>query len=124
MIRRLLPLLCCFTALSLHAAPATFAEAKRLAWPLFAQQSTEFYCGCKYSGNDGPGMRDLSPGETYSFDLQFVGVIEDVCNQVSLLPTHTWSATCSASGIESFLELFQFPPPQPSPLVGEGRGGG
>ena len=51
MIRRLLPLLCCFTALSLHAAPATFAEAKRLAWPLYEQQSTEFYCGCKYSGN-------------------------------------------------------------------------
>ena len=51
MIRRLLPLLCCFTALSLHAAPATFAEAKRLAWPLYAQQATEFYCGCKYSGN-------------------------------------------------------------------------
>ncbi|WP_301445005.1 hypothetical protein [Comamonas sp.] len=50
MIRSLLLLLCCFTALSLRAAPATFAEAKRLAWPLYAQQSTEFYCGCKYSG--------------------------------------------------------------------------
>ena len=51
MIRSLLLLFCCFTALSLHAAPATFAEAKRLAWPLYAKQSTEFYCGCKYSGN-------------------------------------------------------------------------
>ena len=51
MIRYLLPLLCCFTPLSLHAAPTTFAEAKRLAWPLYAKQSTEFYCGCKYSGN-------------------------------------------------------------------------
>lgn len=32
-------------------APRTFAEAKKLARPLYAVQSTEFYCGCKYSGN-------------------------------------------------------------------------
>jgi deoxyribonuclease-1 len=51
MIRCLLALLCCFLPLFVGAAPATFAEAKRLAWPLYAQQSTEFYCGCKYSGN-------------------------------------------------------------------------
>lgn len=32
-------------------APRTFSEAKRLAWPLYAPQSTEFYCGCHYRGN-------------------------------------------------------------------------
>lgn len=35
-----------------HAeAPRTFSEAKKVAWGLYAPQSTEFYCGCKYSGN-------------------------------------------------------------------------
>lgn len=35
-----------------HAdAPRTFSEAKKVAWKLYAPQSTEFYCGCKYSGN-------------------------------------------------------------------------
>lgn len=32
-------------------APRTFAEAKKAAWKLYAPQSTEFYCGCKYNGN-------------------------------------------------------------------------
>ena len=41
-----------FTALSVHAAaPQTFSEAKKVAWKLYAPQSTEFYCGCKYTGN-------------------------------------------------------------------------
>lgn len=31
--------------------PKTFNEAKKLAWPLYAKQSVEFYCGCRYSGN-------------------------------------------------------------------------
>ena len=51
MIRCLIPLLCCLASFALNAAPTSFAEAKRLAWPLYAKQSTEFYCGCKYSGN-------------------------------------------------------------------------
>lgn len=35
-----------------HAdAPRTFQEAKKVAWKLYAPQSTEFYCGCKYNGN-------------------------------------------------------------------------
>ena len=35
-----------------HAeAPRTFQEAKKVAWKLYAPQSTEFYCGCKYKGN-------------------------------------------------------------------------
>jgi deoxyribonuclease-1 len=33
------------------AAPRTFSEAKKIAWNLYAPQSTEFYCGCKYQGN-------------------------------------------------------------------------
>lgn len=32
-------------------APRTFQEAKKVAWKLYAPQSTEFYCGCKYQGN-------------------------------------------------------------------------
>ncbi|MNJ22683.1 Nuclease NucM precursor [compost metagenome] len=32
-------------------APRTFNEAKKVAWRLYAPQSTEFYCGCKYNGN-------------------------------------------------------------------------
>jgi len=32
-------------------APRTFDEAKKVAWKLYAPQSTEFYCGCKYTGN-------------------------------------------------------------------------
>ncbi|EGH19704.1 deoxyribonuclease I, partial [Pseudomonas savastanoi pv. glycinea str. race 4] len=32
-------------------APRTFSEAKKVAWGLYAPQSTEFYCGCKYTGN-------------------------------------------------------------------------
>lgn len=32
-------------------APRTFSEAKKVAWKLYAPQSTEFYCGCKYTGN-------------------------------------------------------------------------
>ncbi|MBC9249956.1 deoxyribonuclease [Pseudomonas alcaligenes] len=32
------------------AAPRTFSEAKKIAWKLYARQSVEFYCGCRYSG--------------------------------------------------------------------------
>ncbi|WP_017904070.1 endonuclease [Pseudomonas asplenii] len=32
-------------------APRTFSEAKKVAWKLYERQSTEFYCGCKYTGN-------------------------------------------------------------------------
>ncbi|WP_447592479.1 endonuclease [Aquipseudomonas campi] len=31
--------------------PRTFSEAKKMAWPLYAKQSVEFYCGCRYNGN-------------------------------------------------------------------------
>ena len=48
----LLALASLFTVLSAHAAaPQTFSEAKKVAWKLYAPQSTEFYCGCKYTGN-------------------------------------------------------------------------
>lgn len=50
-LRCALLLLCCITLHSLAAPPRTFAEAKKAAWPLYAQQSVEFYCGCRYSGN-------------------------------------------------------------------------
>lgn len=32
-------------------APRTFSEAKKIAWGLYSEQATEFYCGCKYAGN-------------------------------------------------------------------------
>ncbi|MFL4056571.1 hypothetical protein LER58_31065, partial [Pseudomonas aeruginosa] len=32
-------------------APRTFSEAKKIGWKLYARQSVEFYCGCRYSGN-------------------------------------------------------------------------
>ena len=45
-------LLFLFIALGAQAgAPRTFSEAKKVAWTLYAPQSTEFYCGCKYTGN-------------------------------------------------------------------------
>jgi deoxyribonuclease-1 len=45
-------LLCLLFSLTAHAeAPKTFSEAKKVAWQLYAPQSTEFYCGCKYTGN-------------------------------------------------------------------------
>jgi deoxyribonuclease-1 len=44
-------LLLFLTVPSYAQAPKTFAEAKKMAWPLYAVQSTEFYCGCKYTGN-------------------------------------------------------------------------
>lgn len=45
-------LLLLFVVISAQAdAPRTFNEAKKVAWTLYAPQSTEFYCGCKYTGN-------------------------------------------------------------------------
>jgi hypothetical protein len=55
--------------------------------------------GCKYYGNDGPGWNSINPGETYSYDLHFLAVILDTCNQVSLLPTHTWDVNCSGTAL-------------------------
>ena len=44
--------LCLVLALPAQAeAPRTFSEAKKMGWRLYAPQSTEFYCGCKYTGN-------------------------------------------------------------------------
>lgn len=52
MIARCFAALLLFVALTAQAdAPRTFNEAKKIAWKLYAPQSTEFYCGCKYSGN-------------------------------------------------------------------------
>lgn len=49
---RCFALLLLFTAMGAQAAaPRTFNEAKKVAWKLYAPQSTEFYCGCKYTGN-------------------------------------------------------------------------
>ncbi|MEO4047447.1 endonuclease I family protein [Pseudomonas sp. CAU 1711] len=49
-MRLALLLLSCIALPSLAAPPRTFAEAKNVAWRLYAQQSVEFYCGCRYSG--------------------------------------------------------------------------
>ncbi len=52
MSARFIAVCCLFFAVTAHAqAPRTFSEAKKVAWTLYAPQSTEFYCGCKYSGN-------------------------------------------------------------------------
>lgn len=44
-------LFCLTSATTLAAPPRTFVEAKKIAWTLYAAQSVEFYCGCKYRGN-------------------------------------------------------------------------
>ncbi|MGE8498372.1 MAG: endonuclease [Pseudomonas sp.] len=36
---------------ALAQAPRTFSEAKKIGWKLYARQSVEFYCGCKFQGN-------------------------------------------------------------------------
>ncbi|MCU1719411.1 endonuclease I family protein [Pseudomonas sp. 5P_3.1_Bac2] len=36
---------------SYAAAPQTFSAAKKVAWKIYAEQPTTFYCGCKYQGN-------------------------------------------------------------------------
>lgn len=53
MVRRcLLSLfLLCLSLNALAQAPRTFNEAKRIGWKLYARQSVEFYCGCKFHGN-------------------------------------------------------------------------
>jgi deoxyribonuclease-1 len=44
--------LCLLMTLPAQAeAPRTFSEAKKIGWRLYAPQSTEFYCGCKYTDN-------------------------------------------------------------------------
>ncbi|WP_068825798.1 endonuclease [Pseudomonas sp. BMS12] len=44
-------LLLCITLPALATPPRTFSEAKKVAWRLYAHQSIEFYCGCRYNGN-------------------------------------------------------------------------
>ena len=52
MIVRIIALLTLSFCIAAHAdAPRTFSEAKKIASGLYAPQSTEFYCGCKYSGS-------------------------------------------------------------------------
>lgn len=50
-VRWLALLLLLITLGAQAGAPRTFNEAKKVAWTLYAPQSTEFYCGCKYTGN-------------------------------------------------------------------------
>ncbi len=50
-LRRALLLLCCIALPAYATPPGTFADAKKVAWQLYAKQSVEFYCGCRYSGN-------------------------------------------------------------------------
>jgi deoxyribonuclease-1 len=52
MSARFIAVCCLFLTVTANAqAPRTFSEAKKIAWKLYAPQSTEFYCGCKYTGN-------------------------------------------------------------------------
>lgn len=52
MSARFIAVCCLFLTFTANAqAPRTFSEAKKIAWKLYAPQSTEFYCGCKYTGN-------------------------------------------------------------------------
>ena len=49
---RLFALLCLLFALPVAAdAPRTFSAAKKIAWTLYAERPSTFYCGCAYSGN-------------------------------------------------------------------------
>lgn len=49
---RLLTLLCLLLALPAAAdAPQNFSAAKKIAWRLYAERPSTFYCGCAYSGN-------------------------------------------------------------------------
>jgi deoxyribonuclease-1 len=48
---RLIALLCLLFAVSIHAdAPQNFAAAKKIAWKLYAERPSTFYCGCAYQG--------------------------------------------------------------------------
>ncbi|KAF1067998.1 MAG: Nuclease NucM [Pseudomonas citronellolis] len=51
MRRTFLLLLLTLSCTSHAAAPRTFQEAKKIGWKLYARQSVEFYCGCRYQGN-------------------------------------------------------------------------
>lgn len=49
---RLLVLLCLLFSLPVAAdAPQTFAAAKKIAWTLYAERPSTFYCHCAYRGN-------------------------------------------------------------------------
>ena len=49
---RLFALLCLLVALPTRAdAPKTFSAAKKVAWQLYAERPSTFYCHCAYSGN-------------------------------------------------------------------------
>ncbi|MEX6504077.1 endonuclease [Pseudomonas zhanjiangensis] len=49
---RLIALFCLLLALPAYAdAPQNFAAAKKIAWKLYAERPSTFYCGCAYQGN-------------------------------------------------------------------------
>lgn len=51
-LRRTLVLLCSLLCTPALANPPTsFSAAKKIGWTLYARQSVEFYCGCKFTGN-------------------------------------------------------------------------
>ncbi|OEC37413.1 deoxyribonuclease-1 [Pseudomonas cuatrocienegasensis] len=50
-LRRTLVLLCSLLCTPALANPPTsFSAAKKIGWTLYARQSVEFYCGCKFTG--------------------------------------------------------------------------
>lgn len=51
LLRATLALLCLtFCTPALAEPPRSFSAAKRIGWKLYARQSVEFYCGCKFNG--------------------------------------------------------------------------
>ena len=51
LLRVTLTLLCLtFFTPALAEPPRSFSAAKKIGWRLYARQSVEFYCGCKFSG--------------------------------------------------------------------------
>lgn len=51
LLRVTLALLCLtFFTPALAEPPRSFSAAKKIGWRLYARQSVEFYCGCKFSG--------------------------------------------------------------------------
>ncbi len=62
--------------------------------PLARYDEPDKKTGCHYKMVDSPFIVG-APGQTASFDLQFKGVVVDVCNGNEIVKQERWSASCS-----------------------------
>lgn len=58
-VRRFCMFLLMLSLFSLHAAPADFDAAKRLAQKIYSDEQTDFYCNCQIRWSGGKGHPDL-----------------------------------------------------------------